>query len=107
MQPVKASDGSGAVITEVVVVQNLANHEIKRLSVEINGQYLLHRASPLEASQTLVLPQRIFTDKRSSVRLDPLKYPVTEVVVTGQLPNGARGLSQFEFEPAGVELLSD
>jgi hypothetical protein len=107
MQPVRTSDGSGAVITEVVVVENLSDHEIKRLSVEINGQYLLHRASPLPANQSLVLPQRIFTDKRSSVRLDPLKYPVNEVVVTGQLPNGARGLSQFEFEPAGEPLVSE
>ncbi len=100
-QPVALDDGSGlAKLTEVVVIENLSENEIPRLGIEINGQYLLHRASPLPVGQPLVLPQRVFTDKRSSQRYDPVKYPANEVIVTGQLPSGARGVSKFEFHTA-------
>ena len=98
IRPVPTTDGTGAMSTEVVMVQSLVDHEIRRLSVEINGQYLLFRESPLQPRESLVLPQRIFTDKRSSARFNPSKYPVEEITVTGQLPSGARGLSQFEFD---------
>ena len=66
------------------------------MPININGQYLLFRDSPLKPREELVLPQRIFTDKRSSARFNPSKYPVEEVTVTGQLPSGARGLTHFD-----------
>ena len=97
-QPVEAANGSGAIVTEVVVIKNLSDHVIPKLTLDINGQYLLFRESPLGKRQTLVIPQRVFTDKRSSQRFNPTKYPVEDVTVTGQLPNGARGVSKFEFE---------
>jgi hypothetical protein len=97
-RPVETLGGAGAVLTEVVVVKNLTDHQIPRLSIEVNGQYLLFRDPPLERHQELVLPLRVFTDKRSSQRYNPKKYPPTEVVVSGQLPSGARGLSQFQFD---------
>jgi hypothetical protein len=96
-QPVETANGTGAVVTEVVVISNLADHEIPRLSLDINGQYLLFRDSPLAGGETLVLPQRVFTDKRSSQRFNPSKYDVEDVTVTGQLPSGARGVTRFEF----------
>jgi hypothetical protein len=97
-RPVETVGGLGAVLTEVVVVKNLTDHEIPRFGLEVNGQYLLFRDSPLASHEELVLPLRVFTDKRSSQRYDPKKYPPSEVVVTGQLPSGARGLSQFHFD---------
>lgn len=96
-QPIETTGGQGALLTEVVVVQNQADHEIRRLSIEINGQYLLFQDSPLAVAEKLVLPQRVFTDKRSSQRFNPDKYQVEEIIVTGQLPSGARGVSKFEF----------
>jgi hypothetical protein len=97
-QPVETANGMGAVITEVVVVSNLTEFDIPRLSLDINGQYLLFRDSPLGKGQTLVVPQRVFTDKRSSQRFNPSKYDIEEITVTGQLPSGARGVTRFEFE---------
>ncbi|MGI9474873.1 MAG: hypothetical protein ACR2NZ_25305 [Rubripirellula sp.] len=97
-QPVETANGSGAVVTEVIVVANQTDHEIPKLSVDINGQYLLIRDSPLQPSESLVLPLRVFTDKRSSQRFNPDKYPVEDVTVTGQLPSRARGVTQFLFE---------
>jgi hypothetical protein len=97
-RPVETSGGEGALLTEVVVVKNLTDHEIPRFSIEVNGQYLLFRDSPLGRDEELVLPLRVFTDKRSSQRYDPKKYPPTEIVVTGQLPSGARGLRHFHFD---------
>ena len=96
-QPVETTSGMGAVLTEVVVVRNLSDHEIPKLTLEINGQYLLYQDPPLAVGESLVLPQRVFTDKRSSQRFDPSKYAVDEVKVTGQLPSGARGVTTFEF----------
>lgn len=101
-EPVETADGSGALMTEVILFQNLTDHAIPKFSIEINGQYLLFRDAPLEAQETLVLPQRVFTDKRSSHRYNPVKYPVKTVKVTGQLPTGARGVTQFVFEDGEV-----
>jgi hypothetical protein len=95
---VEALGGRGAIVTDVVVVRNLAEFPIPRLSLDIKGQYLLFRDSPLEVAQELVVPQQIFTDKRSSQRFNPTRYDVEDVVATGQLPSGARGVSKFDFE---------
>lgn len=96
-QPVITVSGKGAVMTEVVVIKNLSDHEIGKLTIDINGQYLLLQNSPLQIGETLTLPQRVFTDKRSSQRFEPSRYDVKDVVVTGQLPGGARGVSKFDF----------
>ena len=96
-QPMETTHGMGAVLTEVVVIRNLSDHEIPKLTLEINGQYLLYQAPPLAVGESLVLPQRVFTDKRSSQRFNPSKYAVEDVKVTGQLPSGARGVTKFEF----------
>ena len=94
---VEAMGGRGPVATEVVIVKNLESFEIPRLSIEINGQYLLFREAPLLSEEELVLPQDVFTDKRSSQRFNPRKYDVEDVVVTGQLPSGSRGVIKFDF----------
>ena len=96
--PVESVGGRGAIVTDVVVIKNLADHPIPRLSLDINGQYLLFRDSPLAVAEEFVVPQQVFTDKRSSQRFDPSRYNVEDVVATGQLPSGARGVSKFEFE---------
>lgn len=97
-EPVETADGAGALMTEVILFHNLTDHAIPKFSIEINGQYLLFRDAPLEAKETLVLPQRVFADKRSNHRFNPVKYPVEEVTLTGQLPSGARGVTQFMFK---------
>jgi hypothetical protein len=97
-QVVETKAGGGGTLTNVVVLENLSEAEIPRLSIEVNGQYLLHRDSPLGQAEPLVLPLQVFTDKRSSQRYNFVKYPPKEVIVTGQLPSGARGISKFEFE---------
>lgn len=97
-QVVELSEGGIAKLTDVVVIENLSENEIPRLGIEINGQYLLHRESPLPVGEPLVLPQRVFTDKRSSQRYRPDKYPAKDIVVMGQLPSGSRGVSKFEFK---------
>ncbi len=94
---VDSVNGQGPVATEVVIVKNKEPFEIPRLSIEINGQYLLFRDSPLLAHEELILPQQVFTDKRSSQRFNPRKYEVEDVVVTGQLPSGSRGVIKIDY----------
>lgn len=96
--PMPTADGTGSLLTETIVLTNLTDHAIPRFSIEINGQYLLFRQTPLGKKERLELPQRVFTDKRSNHRFNPVKYPVEEVVLTGQLPSGARGVTRFLFE---------
>ena len=95
-------DGAGKLLTEVIVLTNLTDHPIPRFSIEINDQYLLIRDAPLAANERLELPQRVFTDKRSSHRFNPVKYPVEAVTLTGQLPSGARGVTRFLFEDGEI-----
>ena len=99
-QPVPVMGREGAVLAEVVIVKNLTDHEIAKLSVDINHQYLYLQNSPLPANESVTVPQRMFTDKRSSQRFRPEKYSVKEITVTGQLPSGARGITKFEFRDA-------
>jgi hypothetical protein len=92
------SVGGRPVVADVVVVRNPTEHPIPHLSLDINGQYLLFRDTPLAVGEEFVVPQQVFTDKRSSQRFDPSQDEVEDVVATGQLPSGARGVSKFEFE---------
>ncbi|TWU49746.1 hypothetical protein [Rubripirellula reticaptiva] len=96
-EPVMTTSGVGAMVTEVVIVTNVSDHDIPKLTLDINGQYLLLQSSPLKVGETLTMPQSVFTDKRSSQRFDAFKYDVEDVTVTGQLPSGARGVSKFFF----------
>lgn len=91
------------VLADVVAITNETEEPIRNLTLILNDHYLLMRASPLEAGQRVVLPQAIFTDKRSSQRFEPQKSWVFEVTVRGQLPNNQRGVSQFFFDEEGRE----
>ncbi len=93
---VETRDGDGAVLTEVVVIENLADFDIPNLTLDLNGQYFLYQDSPLQAGETLVLPQQIFATKANQ-RFVPGRYPIDEVTVTGKLPSGARGVSEVLF----------
>lgn len=95
--PVETIGGNLAVVTQVVIITSQLDQPIKNLGIELNGNYQLLQASPLEPGETLVLPLEIFTAKRSSRRFDPQSQSVTDVIVRGQLPNRARGVSKFEF----------
>ncbi|MEM9645799.1 MAG: hypothetical protein AAF989_12485 [Planctomycetota bacterium] len=103
VQLVRTKGGQGAIPTEVVVIENLSTDEIPNLTVDLNGQYFLYQESPLGRGETLVVPQSIFATK-SNQRFKPKgPYPITEVTVTGRLPSGARGVTEFAFEPAEQE----
>lgn len=89
--------GSVKLSSEVVELTNQSDQSIAHLTVIINGHYQLARQSPIEAGETLTLPQSIFTDKRSSRRFNPTLIDVDKVVVRGQLPSGTRGVSVYRF----------
>ena len=96
-EPVEAFGSQGAVLTEVVTIENLTGHELPNLTVDLNGQYFLHRQSPVAVGERLVLPQQIFATK-SNQRWVPGTYPLTEINVTAKLPSGRRGVKIVSFE---------
>lgn len=95
-RPVNAIADQGSVLTDVVVVKNLAEYSIPNLTINLNGQYFLYQNSPLEISETLVLPQQIFKTKANQTFV-PGRYSIDEVTVTGRLPSGARGVAEVRF----------
>lgn len=98
--PVETTAGNIAVLTKVVTVKSDFDQPIKNLAIELNGDYVMMQASPLAPGEKLVLPLSVFTAKRSSRRFDPSQQVVDDVIVRGQLPSNARGVSKFEFEPS-------
>lgn len=94
---IEPTGNAGQFVTDVIAVTNPNEFDIGRLTVDINGQYLYLQSGPLAAGETLIAPLRMFTDKRSSQRYRPDKYPPEDVVVTGQLPSGARGVTKFDL----------
>lgn len=92
-------DGSGAVMTDVLILTNESEYEIPNIDMAINAQYFLYRDPPLKPREVLTLPQAIFCTK-SSLRFDPAARPITKVTVTGRLPSGARGVHHVTFDDA-------
>ena len=95
-RPVDTVGGGGAMVTDVVVINNHGDFDIPNLTMDLNGQYFLYRQSPLKAGEELVLPQEIFSTK-SNQRFVPGRYPIRTVNVTGRLPSGARGVAEVHF----------
>ncbi len=90
-EPVESVGGQGAILADVVAIKNLADHELSNLTVDLNGQYFLHRHSPLSAGERVVFPQQIFATK-SNQRWVPGRYALTQINVTAKLPSGRRGV---------------
>ncbi|QDS87693.1 hypothetical protein CA51_18970 [Rosistilla oblonga] len=96
---VDVPDGSGARLTDVIVLTNLSGDALPKIDISINAQYFLYRDSPLAPHEELVLPQSIFSTK-SSLRFNPDNYPIQTITVTGRLPSGARGVYEMVIEDA-------
>jgi hypothetical protein len=88
-----------AILADVLVIENKTDHELPNLTVDINGQYFLHRQSPVRPGERLVFPQQIFATK-SNQRWVPGRYPITEINVTAKLPSGRRGVKVIEYDQA-------
>ncbi len=95
-EPIPTADASGAILTDVVWIKSLYDHELLNVTIDLNGQYFLYRQSPLQAGERLVLPQQIFSTK-SNQRFKPGRYPITEINVTGKLPSGRRAVKTATF----------
>jgi hypothetical protein len=95
--PVESLGGQGAILTDVVTITNLNDYELPNLTVDLNGQYFLHRHSPVGVGERLVLPQQIFATK-SNQRWVPGRYALTKINVTAKLPSGRRGVRVVRFE---------
>lgn len=91
------ANGEAAVMDDVLIIRNLSDDAIPRLTIDINGQYFLHQEKPLGAGEELVLRQAAFATKANQFWV-PGKYPITEINVTGQLPSKSRGVLEVAFE---------
>lgn len=94
--PIETVDGRAAVLTDVIRIENLADHVIPNVTADLNGQYFLYRDSPLAPGETITIPQNVFATK-SNQRFTPGRYPIEVIHVTGRLPSGARGVAEAKF----------
>lgn len=94
--PIETADGRAAVLTDVIRIENLADHAIPNVTADLNGQYFLYRDSPLTPGETIIIPQNVFATK-SNQRFAPGRYPIEVIHVTGRLPSGARGVAEATF----------
>jgi len=97
-RPVPVMNSNAKVIADVVILTNLADYDLPRLTIDLNGQYFLHQNSPLTVGEELVLPLAIFSTK-SNQRWEPGAYPLTSINVTAQLPSRSRGVLELEIDP--------
>lgn len=98
--PIETADGRAALLTDVIRIENLADHAIPNVTADLNGQYFLYRDSPLSVGETIVIPQNVFATK-SNQRFAPGRYPIEVIHVTGRLPSGARGVAEAQFPRPG------
>lgn len=96
-EPVEALGGQGAILTDVIVIENLTDHELPNLTMNLNGQYFLYRDSPVLPGERLVFPQSIFATK-SNQRWVPGRYELTKISVTAKLPSGKRGVKIVRYD---------
>jgi hypothetical protein len=96
-EPVEAVGGQGAILADVIVIENLTDHELPNLTVNLNGQYFLYRDSPVLPGERLVFPQSIFATK-SNQRWVPGRYRLTKINVTAKLPSGKRGVKIVKYD---------
>jgi hypothetical protein len=96
-EPVEALGGQGAILTDVIAIENLTDYELPNLTMNLNGQYFLYRDSPVLPGERLVFPQSIFATK-SNQRWVPGRYALTKISVTAKLPTGKRGVKIVKFE---------
>ena len=98
--PIETADGRAALLTDVIRIENLADHAIPNVTADLNGQYFLYRDSPLSVGETIIIPQNVFATK-SNQRFAPGRYPIEVIHVTGRLPSGARGVAEAQFPRPG------
>ena len=96
-EPVEALGGQGAILTDVIVIENMTDDELPNLTMNLNGQYFLYRDSPVLPGERLVFPQSIFATK-SNQRWVPGRYALTKISVTAKLPSGKRGVKIVKFD---------
>lgn len=96
--PLPVYGGGASLMDDVLIIKNLTDHEIPKLTMDINGQYFLHQDKPLLPKEELVVRQAAFATKSNQFWV-PGRYPITEVNVTGQLPSKARGVLELQFQP--------
>ena len=95
-RPLATANGSGSIVDDVVVITNESDDRIRHLTINLNGQYFMYHDRPLAAGESLVLRQAVFATK-SSQRWVPGRWPLEKVLVTGQLPSGARGVTEVRY----------
>ena len=95
-RPLATADGRGAMMDDVVVIENPQDFDIPHLTINLNGQYFMYHDRPLGAGESLVIRQSVFATKSNQLWV-PGRWPLSKVLVTGQLPSGARGVLQVDY----------
>ncbi|AMV31896.1 hypothetical protein VN12_07230 [Pirellula sp. SH-Sr6A] len=78
-----------------IVIKNDSDGELGKLSIGLNKQFYSTGNRILQSGEQTSIPLESFIARNGSVRFPVGQRVIEQVTVFGQLPNGARGVSEY------------
>lgn len=80
-----------------IVIKNDSSGELGKLSVGLNEQFYSTGNRVLQPGEQISIPLETFIARNGSVRFPVGLRVIEQVTVFGQLPSGARGISEYSL----------
>lgn len=91
------TEGSDRRLVPCIVIKNDSDGELGKLSIGLNEQFYSTGNRILQSGQQTSIPLESFIARNGSVRFPVGQRVIEQVTVFGQLPNGARGVSEYKL----------
>ncbi|MCU0716612.1 MAG: hypothetical protein MUD03_10845 [Pirellula sp.] len=90
-------EGTNRRLVPCIVIKNDSAGELGKLSVGLNEQFYSTGNRVLQAGEQASIPLESFIARNGSVRFPVGLRVIEQVTVFGQLPSGARGISEYSL----------
>lgn len=97
----KGEDLSTRRLVPSIIIRNPTGSAWKNLSIGINKQFYAQEPGGIPADSEVSIPLETFVSRNGSVPFPVGNRDITQVTVFAQLPEGARGVSEYTI-PKGV-----
>lgn len=92
------TEGTNRRLVPCIVIKNDSQGELGKLSVGLNEQFYSTGNRILQPGEQTSIPLESFIARNGSVRFPVGLRVIEQVTVFGQLPSGARGVSEYSLE---------
>lgn len=90
-----------------IVIKNDSDGELGKLSIGLNKQFYSTGNRILQSGEQTSIPLESFIARNGSVRFPVGQRVIEQVTVFGQLPNGARGVSEYALSERDTASMFD